>query len=123
MEQIKVHKLSSIGIADDIELLIRVDRRAGKTLHHHLIEQIRLAILRGQFVPGRRLPSTRVLAHVLGISRNVAMTAYDELFAEGYLERRQGSGTYVSNSLPISQRLTRPATTGTPRWLRGTVLP
>jgi GntR family transcriptional regulator / MocR family aminotransferase len=123
MEHIKVHKMSSVGITDDIELLIRVDRRAGKTLHRQLLEQLRLAILRGQFVPGRRLPSTRVLAHVLGISRNVAMTAYDELFAEGYLERRQGSGTYVSSSLPISQRLTRPTTTGTPRWLRGTVLP
>jgi len=35
----------------------------------------------------------RALVQTLGVSRTVTSSAYDELFAEGYLEGRQGSGT------------------------------
>jgi GntR family transcriptional regulator/MocR family aminotransferase len=46
------------------------------------------------------LPSTRSLSADLGISRNTAAGAFDQLLAEGYLEGKVGSGTYVAGSLP-----------------------
>ena len=115
--------MSPTGIADDFELLIQIDREVDKTLQRQLIEQLRRAILQGQLVPGRRLPSTRVLADALGISRNIAMIAYDELYAQGYLERRQGSGTYVSRELPALPRPGRPFIAEAPRWLPRAALP
>jgi GntR family transcriptional regulator / MocR family aminotransferase len=58
------------------------------------------AILAGQFQPGQRVPSTRALAKELGISRIPALSAYELLIAEGYLEPFGGAGTCVSQSIP-----------------------
>jgi GntR family transcriptional regulator/MocR family aminotransferase len=44
---------------------------------------------------GERLPSSRAMAMDLGLARNTVMSALSQLEAEGYLETRQGSGTYV----------------------------
>lgn len=68
--------------------------------YRRLYEQIRDGILAGQLVAGSRLPATRNLAAETGVSRNTVLAAFDQLHAEGYLESRQGSGTYVARSLP-----------------------
>ncbi|MFD9000694.1 PLP-dependent aminotransferase family protein [Streptomyces sp. NPDC059582] len=68
-------------------------RRAG------LERALRDAVRDGRLTPGTLLPATRRLATDLGISRNTAKAAYDQLVAEGYLTARQGSGTQVA-SLP-----------------------
>ena len=47
-----------------------------------------------------RLPSSRTLAADLGIARNTASLAIDQLLADGWVEARSRSGTYVSASLP-----------------------
>src|SRR5262245_22344780 len=51
----------------------------------------------GQLTAGERLPSTRALAATLGVSRTVVTGAYAQLFAEGWIEGRHGSGTYVAD--------------------------
>jgi GntR family transcriptional regulator/MocR family aminotransferase len=43
-----------------------------------------------------RLPSSRTLAVDLGIARNTVAEAYAQLVAEGWLDARQGSGTWVA---------------------------
>lgn len=43
-----------------------------------------------------RLPASRELAETLGVSRNTVVRAYDQLYAEGYIEGRTGDGTYVA---------------------------
>lgn len=63
-------------------------------------EALRRAVVSGALAPGRRLPSTRDLAGFYGVSRNTILQAYEQLTAEGYLEGRRGSGTYVLASLP-----------------------
>ena len=66
-----------------------------------LAQQLRAAILEGRLKPGARLPSTRGLAESLGCSRTLVSQVYEELVAEGYLEARKGSGTYVAAELPV----------------------
>ena len=61
-----------------------------------LEDGLRRAIQAGRLVYGARLPSTRALAHDLGISRGTVAAAYDQLIAEGYLAARRGSGTTVA---------------------------
>ncbi len=60
---------------------------------------LRGAILAGRLSPGEKLPSTRELAEQLGISRTVALLAYNQLLAEGFATGRSGSGTYVSDAI------------------------
>ena len=58
--------------------------------------------------PGQRVPSTRVLAVELGMSRLPVLTAYEQLLHEGYLEGRVGSGTYVCAAAPDSRLRAKP---------------
>jgi GntR family transcriptional regulator / MocR family aminotransferase len=69
-------------------------------LHRQLYDGLRAAILAGRLAAGARLPATRVLAAELGVSRNTVLDAYAQLLAEGYVEGRAGSGTFVSRALP-----------------------
>ncbi len=77
---------------------------SGRPLRWRLHQGIKGAILCGQLPPGARLPSTRALASSLGVSRSTVVEAFDQLFAEGFLDRRAGSGTYVSHQLEMLQR-------------------
>ncbi len=85
---------------DDIDLPLFVDRTNPQPLQLQIVEQLRQAIHDGQIVAGFRLPSTRSLATSLNVSRNVVISAYDELYAEGYTEGRHGSGTFIVDDLP-----------------------
>ncbi len=76
---------------------LALDRTAATPLSLQLYRQIRDLILSGRLAPGRRLPASRSLAAELGISRTTAVTAYDQLSAEGFLEGRQGAGMYVAD--------------------------
>jgi GntR family transcriptional regulator / MocR family aminotransferase len=82
------------------DLPVIVDRAAATPLATQVAEQFRAAVEAGLLGAGQRLPSTRDLATVLGVSRTVVTTAYARLFAEGWLEGRHGSGTYVANVSP-----------------------
>lgn len=78
--------------------LLRPDSNA--PLYQTLYIHIRAAILSGELTRGTKLPSTRALAEELKISRNTVLSAYRQLLAEGYLEGREGSGTFVAHVLP-----------------------
>ncbi|MFF4832313.1 PLP-dependent aminotransferase family protein [Streptomyces sp. NPDC001315] len=84
---------SGVGVDLHLEPDGAEGRRAG------LERALRDAVRDGRLAPGTLLPATRRLAAELGISRNTAKAAYDQLVAEGYLTARQGSGTQVA-SLP-----------------------
>ena len=83
-----------------VDLVLSIDPSLPRPLHRQLYTSLRLAILERRVKPGARLPSTRHLASALGLARNTVHGAFDQLIAEGYLETRHGSGTYVAASLP-----------------------
>jgi len=69
-------------------------------LHRQLYNAVKLAILQGRLRPGTRLPSTRLIAGDLRISRTTVLNAFDQLSAEGYLQGKVGSGTRVASYVP-----------------------
>ncbi len=69
-------------------------------LHQQLFLKLRDAILEGRLTSGTRLPSSRMLAKDLDVSRNTVLSAFDQLTAEGYMESRVGAGSFVSRQLP-----------------------
>lgn len=89
-----------------LPLAIALPPRASHDLLGALHRQLRAAILDGRLKAGLRLPATRALAGLLGISRNTAVAAYDLLLAEGYLEARRGSGTFVAERSAEPRRAT-----------------
>ncbi|KFF45024.1 GntR family transcriptional regulator [Pseudomonas sp. BRG-100] len=88
---------------------IELDRRQGLT--RQLYDALRQRVLDGRLVSGTRLPATRDMAAALSISRNSVVRAYDQLYAEGFIESRVGDGTYVSQ-LPTAKKLSTKLSTG-----------
>ena len=87
-------------MASAIPPMIAIDRRASRPLHRQIYDSYRKAIINGGLRAGQRVPSTRMLAQDLGVSRIPVLNAYAQLLAEGYFESRVGAGTVVSTSLP-----------------------
>jgi GntR family transcriptional regulator / MocR family aminotransferase len=89
------------------QILIAVRKRTDVPLRAQIESALRDAIRSGRLRAGASLPSTRLLAEDLGISRGVIVEAYEQLLAEGYLTARRGSGTVVTARLthvPASTR-------------------
>jgi len=93
------------------DLPLHVSRGGAEPMAAQIARQIRDAVSAGVLGGGERLPSSRELARTLGISRTVVTTAYTQLFAEGWLEGRHGSGTYIAN-LPAPHLPAPPSPTG-----------
>ncbi len=74
---------------------IRLDPAGG--LSRQLYRALRERILDGRLARRARLPASRDLAALLGISRNTVTRAFDQLYAEGYIEGRVGAGTFVAD--------------------------
>ena len=77
------------------DLLVTLDRDAGQ-IGLQIQEQLRAAIRDRRLGAGERLPSTRRLAELLGVSRGTVVDAYEQLLAEGWVESAVGSGTRVA---------------------------
>ncbi len=78
------------------ELLVELDRAGAEPLHRQLADGLRTAIRTGRLASHTRMPSTRLLAADLGVSRRLVVDAYSQLVAEGFLLSRHGSGTLVA---------------------------
>ena len=75
----------------DLHLTVSASGDIAASLYRQLLSAVR----DGRLASGERLPSTRELAHSLSLSRGTVAGAYERLTAEGILESRRGSGTYV----------------------------
>lgn len=88
------------------ELLILIDKELPTPAYLQLKDQLSLAIDNGALSAGSALPSERGLADSLGLSRMTVRRAFEQLVAEGLVEQRQGSGTYVKGR-PLEQYIDR----------------
>jgi GntR family transcriptional regulator/MocR family aminotransferase len=78
-------------------LFLQLEPGSDTPLSRQIYLQIRSRILGGELAAGVRLPASRELAADYHISRNTALSAYELLLAEGFIEGRHGSGTYVAD--------------------------
>src|SRR5437764_1861305 len=93
--------------------MVRLDRASSEPLYQQLFRQIREELESGSFdSSASRVPSSRVLAATLGISRPTVNQAFSKLLAEGYLQARKRSGIFVADHLPATfLKAARSATT------------
>src|ERR1700680_1760840 len=81
-------------------MFIRIESSSGVPISRQIADQIRSHSAGGTISPGDRLPSVRQLAKSLAVNPNTVLHVYERLTSEGLLERRQGDGTYVADTLP-----------------------
>src|SRR5579883_2180268 len=80
-------------------------------LHRRLALAVEKAIRHGILLPGTQLPAERKLANALALSRTTVVTAYNSLRADGWLESRLGSGTWVATERAAKARRSAHAST------------
>lgn len=73
-------------------------------LYQRIQRALRALILDGALNPGVKLPATRTLASSLGVARDTVENAYVQLHRDGFIVRREGSGSYVSESIGMELR-------------------
>src|SRR5689334_24454165 len=76
-------------------MFLSIDKGASTAVYQQIRDGIIALIRADTLLPGDKLPGTRDLATQLGVSRKTVLTAYLELAADGWVETRPGSSTYV----------------------------
>ena len=78
---------------------MRVDRKDEASLQEQVRCQLLAGIGDGRLISGDLLPSSRVLARQLGVSRGTVLAAFEQLLGDGLLETTSGSATAVSKAV------------------------
>jgi GntR family transcriptional regulator len=73
----------------------RLDSRSPVPLYEQIATRVRVAVASGELSPGDSLPSVRQLAGSARVNPATVVQAYRELEADGFVEMRQGAGTFV----------------------------
>ncbi|OZI40414.1 GntR family transcriptional regulator [Bordetella genomosp. 1] len=94
---------------ETVKAWIEDPSRGANPLHLRIQRGLRELILDGTIGVGKPLPASRALAVSLGVSRDTIESAYRQLQLEGYIERRVGSGSFVSEQarLPAKRHTAR----------------
>jgi len=71
-------------------IILNLERKSSVPIYKQIIGSLRDLIDRGVIAPGYRMPSTRLLAEKLNVSRSTVIKAYEELWALGYFDSRPG---------------------------------
>lgn len=74
---------------------IRLTPIRPKRISDQVFDQLRELILNGESKPGEKFMTERELSQELNVSRNSVREAINKLVALGYLEQRQGQGTFI----------------------------
>lgn len=91
------------GVSGTLFGSIDLKRGDSSYLHTQLYNSLRELILDGVLQSEQRLPSSRVLADELAISRTTVLTVYDRLNSEGLLYSKTGAGSFVSGIMKQRQ--------------------
>ncbi|HXH63452.1 MAG TPA: GntR family transcriptional regulator [Gemmatimonadales bacterium] len=74
-----------------------IDPRSPTPLYAQIAGRLKVAVAAGELRPGESLPSVRQLAARLRLNPATIAQAYRELESEGFVEMRQGSGTFIKD--------------------------
>lgn len=93
--------------------MLRIDLASNVPVYEQIANGLRAELVAGQFGPGDKLPTVRVLAIDLGVHHNTVAQAYRQLANEGWLELKRHRGATVRERRPAprsndTERFARP---------------
>jgi len=90
--------------------LIQIDRNSSVNIYIQVCNNFVSLITNGTLQPSDVLPSSRILAELIGINRNTVKLAYEELISQGWAESVERKGVFVLSKLPIISKAKIPET-------------
>lgn len=81
-------------------------RTRGTALHRQIYLVLRDGIAQGTYPPGSSLPKEEALVQLFGVARATVRRALADLEADGLVQRRHGSGTFVREGLATGANVT-----------------
>ncbi|MFH7000717.1 MocR-like pyridoxine biosynthesis transcription factor PdxR [Flavobacterium bizetiae] len=81
--------------------LIQIDRNSSVNIYIQVCNNFVSLITNGTLQPSDVLPSSRILADLIGINRNTVKLAYEELISQGWAESVERKGVFVLSKLPV----------------------
>ncbi|WP_051660886.1 PLP-dependent aminotransferase family protein [Bosea sp. 117] len=90
---------------------VEFDKSSDVPIYRQITEAMKSAILSGRLAVGSKLPSTRIFANELGVSRNTIVQVFEVLTEEGLLASRVGAGTFVVDAAPRRDAMSAPTMT------------
>jgi GntR family transcriptional regulator len=90
-----------------VSLEFRISTGSTTPIYRQLVDQIRVAVLRGWVQQGDQLPSVRALAVRLVINPNTVARAYGELARDGVIESQRGKGYFVARKRQVYTKAER----------------
>ncbi|CAN5533302.1 PLP-dependent aminotransferase family protein [soil metagenome] len=94
-----------------LQKLLSVDKSLQVPVYLQVANGIIGHIRRGTLKPGSRLPGSRTLADALNVHRKTVIAAYDELYAQSWVDIFPRKGIYVAKNLPDVSPRPIPSTT------------
>ena len=79
---------------------ISINLSDGVPIYRQIVNQVKYLVASGLLQPGEELPPIRTLALQLKVTPNTIVKAYHELEISGVVQKRQGSGTFISDARP-----------------------
>ena len=79
---------------------ITINLTDGVPIYRQIVNQVKYLVASRLLLPGEELPPIRTLALQLKVTPNTIVKAYGELETSGVIQKRQGSGTFVSEGRP-----------------------
>jgi GntR family transcriptional regulator len=79
---------------------ITISLTDGVPIYRQIVTQVKYLVASRLLLPGEELPAIRTLALQLKVTPNTIVKAYGELEASGVVQKRHGSGTFISETRP-----------------------
>ncbi|HET9862872.1 MAG TPA: GntR family transcriptional regulator [Steroidobacteraceae bacterium] len=79
---------------------ITINVTDGVPIYRQIVNQVKYLVASRLLQPGEELPPIRTLALQLKVTPNTIVKAYHELEISGVVQKRQGSGTFISETRP-----------------------
>ncbi len=76
-------------------------------IYLQVIDDIAKRMVKGEILPGEKLPSTRALAVEYEVNPNTAARIYKEMETMGLCYTERGLGTYMTDDKSVVERLRR----------------
>lgn len=74
--------------------------RTDRPIYRQIVDYACALILKGQWLPGEKIPSVRELAVGMGVNSHTVLKAFDELQQQGLITPRRGMGFFLADNAP-----------------------